>query len=56
MQITSIIFFLVFVIPMVAFLFWLMRQDKRKGFTGFVVLAVIVIGAIVYMFLTTKGH
>ena len=56
MQIASITFFLIFVIPLVIFLIWLMRQDKRKGITGLIVLSIIVIGAIVYMFLTTKGR
>lgn len=51
----SIIFFLIFVLPLVAFLIWLMRQDKRKGTTGLVILIIIVAVAIVYMFLTTKG-
>ncbi|PTR00794.1 hypothetical protein C8P68_10121 [Mucilaginibacter yixingensis] len=52
----SIIFFLVFVIPLVAFLIWLTRQDKRKGRTGLVVVAITVIVAILYMFLKTGGH
>jgi hypothetical protein len=39
----------------VAFLVWLMRQDKRKGWIGLVVLAFIVIGGIVYMYLKTGG-
>lgn len=55
MNIPSLIFYLVFLIPLVAFLAWLMRQDKRKGVTGLVVLAIIVIGGIVYMYLQTKG-
>jgi membrane-bound metal-dependent hydrolase YbcI (DUF457 family) len=48
----TIIFFAVFVLPLVAFFIWLMRQDKRKGITGLVVLAVIVIAGIVYTYLT----
>jgi D-alanyl-lipoteichoic acid acyltransferase DltB (MBOAT superfamily) len=56
MPFASIVFFLIFVIPLVAFLIWMMRQDKRKSITGLIVLAVIVIGAIVYMFITTKGR
>jgi amino acid permease len=55
MNIPSLIFWAVFVLPLVAFLVWLMRQDKRKGVTGLVVLAIIVIGGIVYMYLQTKG-
>jgi amino acid permease len=55
MNIPSLIFWAVFVLPMVAFLIWLMRQDKRKATTGLIVLAVIVIGGIIYMYVETKG-
>jgi hypothetical protein len=56
MSIPSIIFFSVFVLPLVAFFIWLMRQDKRRGITGLLVLAIIVIGGIVYMYLKTGGN
>ena len=54
MSVPSIIFFSVFVLPLVAFLIWLMRQDKRKAITGIVVVAVIVIVGIVYSYLTRE--
>jgi hypothetical protein len=56
MNFPSIIFFTVFVLPLIAFFIWLMRQDKRKGVTGLIVLAIIVIGGIVYMYLKTGGN
>jgi hypothetical protein len=56
MNIPSLIFWAVFVLPLVAFLIWLMRQDKRKGIVGLVVLAVIVVGGIVYMYVKTGGQ
>jgi len=56
MSIPSLIFWAVFVLPLVVFFIWLMRQDKRKGITGLVVLAVMVIGGIVYMYWKTKGQ
>jgi hypothetical protein len=56
MNFPSIIFFTVFVLPLVAFFIWLMRQDKRKGITGLIVLAIIVISGIVYMYLKTGGN
>jgi hypothetical protein len=56
MSIPSFIFWAVFVLPLVAFLIWLMRQDKRKGVTGLVILAIIVIGGIVWMYLKTGGN
>ena len=39
MNIPSLIFWAVFVVPLVILLTWIMRQDKRKGATGLVVLA-----------------
>jgi hypothetical protein len=56
MNFPSIIFFTVFLLPLIAFFVWLMRQDKRKGITGLIVLAIIVIGGIVYMYLKTGGN
>lgn len=44
---SSLIFFGIFGIPLVVFLVWIMRQDKRRGAVGLVVLAVAVIIAIV---------
>jgi len=55
MNIPSLIFWAIFVLPLVAFLVWLMRQDKRKGKTGLIILAIMVIGGIVYMYLKTGG-
>ena len=54
----SLIFYAFFVIPLVIFLVWLMRQDKNKrnARTGLIVLAVMVIGGIIYMYWKTKGH
>jgi K+ transporter len=55
MSIPSLIFWAIFVLPLVAFLVWIMRQDKKKGVTGLIVLAVIVIGAIVYTIIKKDG-
>ncbi len=46
----SVIFYAVFVLPLIAFLIWIMRQDKRKGKIGLIVLLVTVIGVIAYMY------
>jgi cbb3-type cytochrome oxidase subunit 3 len=46
----SVIFYAVFVLPLLAFLIWIMRQDKRKGKIGLIVLLVTVVGVIVYMY------
>jgi RsiW-degrading membrane proteinase PrsW (M82 family) len=55
MNIPSLIFWAIFVVPLVVFLIWLMRQDKRKGVTGLVVLIILVVVAVVYMYLKTGG-
>jgi hypothetical protein len=47
MSTAGIIFFLVFVIPLVGLLIYVMRQDKRKGLIGLIVLAVIVAAAVI---------
>ncbi|GAA4339293.1 hypothetical protein GCM10023149_49900 [Mucilaginibacter gynuensis] len=52
----SMIFWAIFVLPLVAFLVWLMRQDKRKGKTGLVVLIILVVVAIAYMYWKTGGQ
>ncbi|MBD1364937.1 hypothetical protein IDJ77_14035 [Mucilaginibacter sp. ZT4R22] len=46
----SLIFWAIFVLPLIAFLVWIMRQDKRKGKLGLIVLTVIVVGVIIYMY------
>ncbi|RKR82175.1 hypothetical protein BDD43_2346 [Mucilaginibacter gracilis] len=56
MPAASLIFWAIFVLPLVAFLIWLMRQDKKKGVTGLIVLAIMVVGVIVYMYVMTKGQ
>ncbi len=55
MSFPSIIFYVVFLIPLTIFLIWLMRQDKRKGVIGLVVLGIIVIGGLAYMYWKTGG-
>nr|WP_294943660.1 hypothetical protein [uncultured Mucilaginibacter sp.] len=50
MTTASLIFWAIFVLPLIAFLVWLIRQDKRKGKLGLIVLAIIVVGVIVYMY------
>jgi tryptophan-rich sensory protein len=51
----SIIFFLIFLIPLVGFLVWLMKEDKRKGKIGLMVLAFMVIAGIMFMYIMTRG-
>jgi len=52
----SLIFWMIFVIPMIAGLGWLIWQDdKRHRRSGLLILAVIVVVGIVYMYLKTRG-
>jgi len=50
MSAASLIFWGIFVIPLLGFLIWVMRQDKRKGWIGLLVLAVTVIAAVLWMY------
>ncbi len=50
MTAASYIFYGIFVIPLLGFLIWLLRQDKRKGWIGLVALAITVIGALLWMY------
>ena len=52
----SLIFWAIFVVPLVVFLFWVMRQDKKKGSIGLVVLILIVLLGVVYMYARTGGE
>jgi glucan phosphoethanolaminetransferase (alkaline phosphatase superfamily) len=54
MNYPSIIFWSIFVIPLIGALVWLMRQDKRKGITGILILAIILVGCIIYMKITKQ--
>lgn len=56
MNLASLIFWAVFVVPLVGFLIWVMRQDKKKGAVGLVVLVLVVLLGIVYMYARTDGH
>jgi hypothetical protein len=55
MSVVSLIFYLVFLIPLTGLLIWVMRQDKRKGKIGLYVLSFIVIVGVWFMYFMTKG-
>jgi len=55
MNIPSLIFWAIFVLPLVVLLIWLMRQDKKKGALGLFYLILAVVLAVVYMYATTGG-
>lgn len=51
----SLIFFLIFLVPLVGFLIWLMKEDKRKGKIGLLVLGFMVIAGVMFMYIMTRG-
>lgn len=44
---TSWFFFLIFAIPLVAFLIWMMKQDKRRGWLGIILVVIMVLVALI---------
>jgi hypothetical protein len=50
MSAPSLIFYGIFVLPLIVFLVWLLKQDKRKGWIGLIALAVTLIAAILWMY------
>src|SRR5690606_41831357 len=48
---TSWFFILIFAIPLIAFLIWLMKQDKRKGVWGIIL---VILAAAAAMYVSTK--
>lgn len=55
MPLPSLIFWIFFALPLVGILVWLIRQDKRRGWIGLIVLAITVVAAIVWMYVKTGG-
>ncbi|WP_410220555.1 hypothetical protein [Pedobacter sp.] len=43
---TSFIFFGLLLLPLLGFLYWLIKQDKRKNLLGIVLLCLAICGAI----------
>ncbi|MGK9119996.1 MULTISPECIES: archaellin/type IV pilin N-terminal domain-containing protein [Sphingobacteriaceae] len=52
----SLFFFGIFAIPLIAFLIWLMRKDKRKGIFGIIVLIILVVFAIAASLKASKSE
>ncbi|GAB3936710.1 hypothetical protein [Mucilaginibacter myungsuensis] len=55
MSLPSLIFWAIFVLPLVALMVWIMRQDKKKGITGLIFLFILLVVGITYMYLKTGG-
>jgi len=52
----SFIFFGIFALPLIIFLFWVMRKDKKKGLFGIVVVIILVIFAIAASLKASKSE
>lgn len=46
MGLPSLMFFLIFAIPLIVFLIWVMKKDKKKGLFGIVIVILLVIFAV----------
>ncbi len=44
---TSWFFFLIFLAPLLVFLIWLMKQDRKKGWLGIAIVSVLVVIALI---------
>ncbi len=51
MNAAGYIFYIIFVIPLIAAMAWLIRQDKKKGKIGLWVLAALVVGVLIYVYI-----
>ncbi|WDF56391.1 hypothetical protein [Mucilaginibacter sp. KACC 22063] len=51
----SLIFWIVFAIPLFVFLIWVMKQDKKKGTIGLIVVIATILIAVIYMYARTGG-
>ncbi|AYL97767.1 hypothetical protein [Mucilaginibacter celer] len=51
MNAAGYIFYIIFVIPLIAAMAWLIRQDKKKGKVGLWVLAALVVGVLIYVYI-----
>ncbi|SHF07473.1 hypothetical protein [Pedobacter caeni] len=55
MSATSFIFFGLMLIPFIAFIVWLIKQDKKRNYLGLaVLLAAIVVAVIVAIYVDAK--
>lgn len=52
----SLIFFGIFAFPLIAFLIWLMRKDKKKGIFGILVVVILVVFAIAVSLKASKSE
>ena len=51
----SLIFWAIFVVPMIAGLAWILWQDKPRRKNGITVLVIMVVITVIYMYVKTKG-
>lgn len=56
MGIPSLIFFLIFAVPLIIFLLWVMRKDKQKGLLGIIIVVLLVILAVASSLKASKSE
>jgi hypothetical protein len=54
-SVPSLIFWAIFVVPMVAGIGWILWQDKKRRKSGIAMLVIMVVITIIYMYVKTKG-
>jgi len=55
MSIVTLIFAIVFVVPLIGFIFSILWKDKRKRTVGFLVASVLVVFALVVSYYVNRG-
>ena len=53
---TSWFFIIIFLVPLGAFLFWLMKQDRKKGIIGAIVIFVIIVVGLIVSIKASKNE
>jgi len=56
MDTPSLFFLTIFVVPMVVFLFWIIKKDKKNRKWGYIVLSIIVIAALYTAFFKAPSY
>jgi len=56
MDTPSLFFLIVFAVPMVILLFWIIRKDKKNRKWGYIVLSAIVIAALYVAFFKAPSY
>ena len=56
MDTPSLFFLIIFAIPLIVFLFWVIRKDKKNKKWGYIVLTVIIVAALYVAFFKAPSY